>query len=268
MGYSNDYYGAFRITPKVDPLVACRLNLWLNSRHFNRYELKRELGEELNFEDETVFGAAGKNGEFVMPSFCTAWKNLRADDIDPFLAPHMIGFSSTDQKTDEMVQIVKNAAKTNRSVKAGVVSACADLSNRYYNDTPGKVYSLWSDLYIINDPNKDVSYLSWTGCEKSYHMDDWFRTIIGILQAIGHSVDGAVTEVWEDGYVRLFSMQDGKFTVTEDVNDAASTYGDEAEKAQRRSEKAAKGHVPEGEIDLSPPYLTGQNGCLQLPTQF
>lgn len=268
MGYSNDYYGAFRITPKVDPLIACRLNLWLNSRHFNRFGLKKELGVEVDLEDETVFGTAGEEGEFVIPSFSTAWKNLRADDIDPFLAPHMIGFSMTDRKTDEMVQIVKDASKTNRSIKVSLMSTYADLGTRYYNDVPGAVYSLWSDLYIVNDPDNDVSYLTWTGSEKSYCMEDWFRTIVGFLQVMGYTVDGSVSEVWEDGDVYLFTMKDNVFTVVGNGRRAASTYGDEAEKAQKRSEKAAKGHVPEEEVDLSLPYCTGPDCKPSFPVQI
>lgn len=61
MGYTTEFRGAFRITPKVDAVLACRLNLWLNSRHFKR------TFDVANAEDTTLFGKPGDHGEFVMP---------------------------------------------------------------------------------------------------------------------------------------------------------------------------------------------------------
>lgn len=266
MGYSNVYYGAFRITPKIDPLIACRLNLWLNSRHFRRYRMKKELQANFDIEDETIFGTVGADGEFVIPSFRTAWTNLMNDGMDPFLAPHLMGLSSTDLRTDEFVQMIKDACKTNPTIKASLMSTYSLCNCKYYNSTPGKIFSLWSDLCIINDPDNDVSYLSWTNCEKSYHMKDWFRTIVGVFQVLGYVIDGSVTEVCEDGGEYHFSVKDGCFIVS--TVDAIHTYEDEAAEAQKRSEVAAKDHTPEGEIDLSLPGNIRNSDCISLSNSY
>lgn len=51
MGYTTEFRGAFRITPKVDPILACRLNLWLGSRHYIRaFDAKKCRGYDTVWE--------------------------------------------------------------------------------------------------------------------------------------------------------------------------------------------------------------------------
>ena len=84
MGYTTDFRGAFRITPKVDPILACRLNLWLGSRHYIRaFDAK-------NAEDTTLFGIPGEHGEFIMPSLRKAFEHTVRQGYNPLIAVHMI----------------------------------------------------------------------------------------------------------------------------------------------------------------------------------
>lgn len=84
MGYTTEFRGAFRITPKVDAVLACRLNLWLNSRHFKR------TFDVANAEDTALFGKPGDHGEFVMPSLRKAVQHTIQQGYNPLIAVHMI----------------------------------------------------------------------------------------------------------------------------------------------------------------------------------
>lgn len=181
MGYSTDFKGAFRITPKVDTALACRLNLWFNSRHFKRHPFMEAKGIEAS-DDNLLFGKSSPNFMYFMPSLKQAVDNLIATGVNPTLAPHLLGNTIQDYRTENLF--------THENITPEL--------NEAYNTTPGNIPSLWSNLYIINDPDHDVSYLSWNQSEKSYSMAQWMMAIVNLLQMLNYHVDGIIEAQGEE----------------------------------------------------------------------
>lgn len=183
MGYQTEFYGAFRIFPKLDPGFACRLNLWFNCRHYQR-AVKMAISEHAanDISDITLFGTPGKHNEFLMPSFRQAVDNLIYERINPVLAPHLMGTMGRDYIAD-------NPFST---------ATLTEEEQIAYNSTPENIPSLWSNIIIVNDPDANCSYLGWDQVEKSYNMETWFRCVINLLQTLNYTVDGRVCAEGED----------------------------------------------------------------------
>lgn len=183
MGYQTEFFGAFCITPKLDPTFACRLNLWLNSRHYQRIigvTIPEHAGDDIN--DITLFGTPGRHNEFYMPSFKQATANLIQEGINPVLAPHLMGTTYQDNLSDGL-------------------SSCPNLTvdcQLAYNSTPENIPSLWSNIILVNDPDQDCSYLGWNQTEKSYKMKTWFNSVIRLLQRLHYEVNGRICAYGED----------------------------------------------------------------------
>lgn len=213
MGYTTEFRGAFRITPKVDAVLACRLNLWLNSRHFKR------TFDVANAEDTTLFGKPGDHGEFVMPSLRKAVQHTIQQGYNPLIAVHMI-----------------NADDDFR--------ALSDEEMRVYNEMPGDIPSLWSDILIINSTKEDESFLTWNGSEKSRHLDEWIKRVAGFLHQCGYQVEGCIAAQGEDaGDIWSMTFCDGRFDVHRHWMNP--TYEKESAAAEQSSREAAKKTIPE-----------------------
>ena len=213
MGYSTEFRGAFRITPKVDAVLACRLNLWLSSRHYMR------TFDAANAEDTTLFGKPGDHGEFIMPSLRQAVQYTVQQGYNPLIAVHMI-----------------NADDDIRSL--------SDMEVRAYNDTPESIPSLWSHIVIVNSLKKDESFLVWNGAEKSHYLEEWIERVSGFLYRCGYLVEGCIAAQGEDtDDIWSMSFFDGRFETHQGWMDP--TYERESTAAERNSRKEAKKTIPE-----------------------
>lgn len=174
MGYSTFFTGAFKITPKVNPIMACRLNLWLKSRHFDRKKAMDCLMKtNIDYKDVTLFGFGGSNNELFIPSFSKSVNNSLNENINIIIAPHEIGSTMANMNMDDYI-----ASNTNTS--------------GLYGKMPNTIPSLWSNIFIVNDPNENASYLGWNQYEKSKSMEIWFTTIIDWLKKFNFTIEGVV----------------------------------------------------------------------------
>lgn len=208
MGYNTAFQGAFRITPKVNAVLAYRINLWLKSRHYVR---PYDGSDPTN---TTLFGFPGDNKQFVIPSLRNAVLQTIANGYDPAVAVHMI------EPVDDFCPL-NNEEVLN------------------YNTTPEGIPSLWSDIIIVNSPKSDESYLMWNGNEKTYHFDAWAERIAGFLCQCGYTVDGCLTAQGEDaGDTWFMTFCDGNFERHQGWKEP--TYDAKAKTAEKNSRAAAK----------------------------
>lgn len=84
--------GYFTITPRVNTILACRLNQWLHTRRGFHPEPTSMTPEQVS--DTTLAGETGENYKFCMPSFQKAAQALTDDGYDPAFVPHLIGRNS------------------------------------------------------------------------------------------------------------------------------------------------------------------------------
>lgn len=218
MGYTTEFRGAFRITPKVDPILACRLNLWLGSRHYIRaFDAK-------NAEDTTLFGKPGEHGEFIMPSLRKAFEHTVRQGYNPLIAVHMINIDDFFWPN-------------------------GDKEVRSYNDTPGDIPSLWSHIYIVNSLQANESFLMWNGAEKARCLDYWIALIAGFLLGCGFKVEGCIAAQGEDtGDVWSMTFYNGRFDTHRGWMEP--TYEKESAEAEQNSREEAKKTIPENLVKV------------------
>lgn len=233
MGYTTTFKGAFKITPMVNPALACRFNAWLNNRH-NFRDAPLLLNE---IADKTLYGVPGENGEYVMPSIEKQIRKMVEDGTNPFLAPHLTGYCGMGDSM-ECQEAFATTGEMDDKDKAKVLNEwCKTI-----NQVPKGLPSLWSDFIIVNDREGNCSYLKWDRSEKSYEMDKWAQILLDLLSSMHFTLEGTICAKGEDPG-DYWSMQICEKTVLVEYSQHridGATYEKEAKAAEQSSEKQAK----------------------------
>lgn len=172
MGYTTDFSGAIRITPRIAEPLAEKLEQWLELRHMRRdvTALEPLYATEEERKAHTLFGDGnfGLQGEFYLP-----------DETKDF---GTIFF----QKEPYPEGLADNLAMSY---------------------PPKNCPSLYSDLALVHSQNADCSYIGWTGAEKAYEIPKWLKLLASYLVPRGYHLDGTLFANGESGndfyYIRV-----------------------------------------------------------------
>lgn len=224
MGYSTEFDGAFKVTPMVETETAMRLDLWLNSRHYIR-----KFPKESELMDRTIFGSAGEKGQYIMPSLFKAKEQLIQKGINPEIVPWMLCHHETED------DIVQECSQDNTKE---IMEVYADITKRY-NTTPVSIPSLWSNFFIVQDPDRQCSWVMWDSSEKSHQMQAWGEFLWWLLLEMGYTMEGTINARGEDP-TDLWHMTASKQAFLTFRGFGHETYAKEANDAIEKSRKAAQ----------------------------
>jgi len=215
MGYTTNFKGAILVTPMVEPVLAAKINLYLNTRHDKI--LHHPEMENVVVPDRDLLG-------YLLPDFEDAMEY--ADNYKPLLAPHLL---KPGQKFETALLHTK------------VLLNCppdAIFSMRYDGPEDDRM-GCWSDLHLIQDAPSNRSFLVWTNSEKTAALDRWVERIFGILCYQGYHCEGRMSAQGEEPSDQWGIVVE-KYSVTRVDGRVEPTWVKEASAAQRQSEKMAK----------------------------
>lgn len=167
MGYNTDFCGAIRVLPKVEPMLAAKIGLFLNLRH-SKILLRPE------FEMLLTPIPLPKPLEPIarIPDINAAINYTeRRFEMDTEIAPHFTEADSLYSQTEEEL----------------TRSCPLDYSTPEWDG-----YSLYSCVYLIQDPNADRSFLGWNRSEKAQATEGWLGYMTKLLLACGYQLDGTI----------------------------------------------------------------------------
>jgi len=219
MGYSTDFTGAILVTPKVDPTLAAKINLYLNTRHDKIHQHPRMA--EVVAPDSDLLGC-------MMPNFEDALEC--ADGYDPLVTPHFL-FPGSKYET---------------ALRDAKISLNGDPNATQYcgSEYDGMGYN--SDLYLIQDPFINWSFLVWSNREKTMALDRWVQQVFDILRHHGYYCGGRMFAQGEDA-ADQWSIVVENNTVTKVDGRVEPTWVRESASAQERSEEKACNKYEEAE---------------------
>ena len=181
MGTHTDFTGAIRITPCVAEPLATKLQEFMDIRHMLRnVELLYKLFPDPEDRKElSLFGDGdfGEEGAFFLPR-----------ETKDFFA---------------------------RPSESGPYPEAIDEQNGL-NMPPEPCPSLYCDLNLLHDKQRNCSYLGWNEAEKSYYITDWIELIASWLAPRGYHLDGKMFAVVEGGMsFYSITVQDSEVTSEE-----------------------------------------------------
>lgn len=162
MGTYTEFRGAIRIVPKVDDALAARLNEFFEMRHMKRYvaELFRLYPTAEAQRAHSLFN----DGQFGVEG---AW----------FMPEHTRDlFFHGDQMPMEGLR-----------------------NDMDVNTPPHPLPSLYCDLVLVHDEERNCSYLGWSGAEKAYFIAEWIERIAAWLVDRHYHLDGKMFAIVEGG---------------------------------------------------------------------
>lgn len=211
MGYDTTFRGAIRVQPRVEPELAMKLNLFLSLRHsrlFRQSEFNRILTPIAKWEWQGLTPRI-PNVDEARQDASAYW------DCDVTLAPHLMEASS------------------------GFVTLEDRLSYQYileHNLADGP--SLYSKIWLVNDPEQNHSFLMWDGAEKAQNMDQWLDYTVRLLAFFGYQSDGAINAQGEEQSDRWCVITAGGYAERH-AGHTKPTWTQEAKDALANSETAS-----------------------------
>lgn len=162
MGYSTDFTGTIKVTPKLPDERAIELNTFLAMRHHQGLR-----------------------------------NNLSLKALDWLPDAHGIQ-DPVDAVTNIQKELKPGLSDTLASALLFGLDGSGARNVDEYNEPYAPGWTLWSDVRVCQDD--DASYLVWNHCEKSSRMDFWLDMVVNTLKNLGHKCNGTMHAQGESEY--------------------------------------------------------------------